>query len=61
MPLECPQEVLELQQRCISPEPSERPSAAEIVEIILGMPKTSSGEIRRTVSPGGVPAVQGPA
>ena len=53
--------MLELQQRCISPEPSKRPAATEIIEAILSLPKTSSGEVCRTVSSGRVPAAQGPA
>jgi serine/threonine protein kinase len=33
-PRECPLEVAELQQRCLDADPAQRPSAAEVVEVL---------------------------
>lgn len=43
-PAECPQEVADLQVRCVAQDPDMRPSAAEIVALLGGRGWSSSGE-----------------
>ena len=42
VPAECPTEVLDLHFRCLSMNPAERPTAAQVVELITRLPKLSS-------------------
>ena len=43
VPEECPQEVMEIMQRCFKLEPSQRPTAPELVELLTAAPATSMG------------------